>query len=240
MKKLLFTLTVATAGVLFGVTAHAQGESLEAMLPAQVQKSLPSMREDYAFLLTKVAELNPGYKNAAQLPANINTMVDQLRKQKPAYEGFKTPQVVSFDQLIAAKTKQSGAGSSMVKILNILNDNISKANSTSEIVTVMMNLLKSPVFASLSPDDKNSLYYAFAAAKVSFDYMNKNNVAYMAAYNTDIAGPGGDYDDYMPLPRAACMWGWTMAGAIAGCIGGPGGASIGAGIGLMVGNHACG
>lgn len=250
MKKFNVKLLAAFFCSILLVAAKAQSPSLESVLPADAQKNLPGLQADISFIIGKVQQVNPGFKKTATLNADFKAAVDALKKQKPALQSVVSPQVTptSYDELIVAKTKQLGAQSAFVKVLTTFKDGVIKANDNAGVVTVMVNIIKSPVFAQLSAADKQVLYSAFSSTKIVFDNLDKINVVAMANNPTFKRGVGGyvktgdDDDDktvYSLRGRSICTWLCTMAGAVAGCVGGPVGAGIGAGIGCGAGLAAC-
>ena len=245
------TVAAMLCSLLCTTAAFAQKQSLESVLPAAVQKNLPDMQANNSFLLNKVLAVNPGFKNTKQLTVHVNTALDELKKQKPAFTKIKLPEITptSYDQLIATKTKQLGAQSGVVKILTAFKEGLAKADDNGDVVDVMVTLIKSPAFQTLSAADKDAFYYAFAAAKNAADYGTKNNLFAVVDYPAEKMGVGGyaatgngddDDDEYYMARGAACHWLCTMAGCLAGAyVGAEGGAVAGAAIGFGIGANAC-
>jgi hypothetical protein len=249
MKALSFIYVAAVlCSVLFCNAVGAQTPSLESVLPAAVQKNLPAMQADVDFIMKRVLAVNPGFKNRQQLPNNFKAAVEELKKQKPAIQNVKLPEVTSnsYDELIATKTKQLGAQSGVVKTLAAFKDAVAKADDNTAVINAMVSLIKSPTFQGMTAADKDAFYYSFATAKMFADYGEKYNMYAMVEQPKPGMGVGGyagladDDDEYYYMARGSvCHWLCTMAGAVAGCVGGPGGAVVGGAIGFGVGANAC-
>jgi len=248
-KSTINTLAAFLCCILFTITVMAQRATLESVLPAQVVKGMPGMRADITFLLDKVQAVNPGFKNTQTVKANFNEALAQLKKQKRTYSKLTYPEVsaTSYDQLLAAKTKQLGAESPVVKILTGFKTGVAKVATIGDIETVMVNLIKSPAFEKLSATDKASFYNAFAMAKITLDYgIQKKLVAFDNDGEPPVRGVGGyirgyddDYEFYLPK-GSGCHWLCTVGGGVLGfAVGGPIGAAAGAALGFGIGAMGC-
>jgi len=247
-KHSLITLAAILCSMVLSINVFAQKPTLEASLPAQMQKELPELKANIGFLMDKVLAVNPGFKNPQQVQANFTTALDQLKKQKPSIQTIKLPEInaSSYDQLIATKTKQQGAESGAVKILTMFKEGVNKAADDAEVITLMATLVKSPTFQTLPQADKDMFYNGFAAAKAVADYAAKNNLTVMTGDDAQNRGVGGvngaknDDEEYYMARGAACHWFFTVAGGAIGAVAGAGvGAGAGAAIGFAAGAKAC-